>query len=275
MKKRILILLFLVKILSQWTPTERGISAQGSSTFLIPDSMPINSLEKKGWELIFQDEFLGDTLNTQNWWAQECAHGDEAQWYTPRKENIYVKEGLLHIRALKDSIKQGYPYTSGILFSSRSFGKGSYIEIRCKIPKGQGLWPAFWLWKGFEKTYHEVDVFEFWCNNTYRFSISNHYWDDVKQKKEAHWRWIYPKTSSGKRIDMSKDYFTYAIYWDDTSLKCSLNNALFEKQTQDIPQDPFPILLNMAVEGGKYAPKSTLVFPQEFLIDYVRVYKRK
>ena len=268
MNKYVLTALFFLEILSG------EVLAQQAITRLLPDSVSINTIEKIGWEIIFQDEFEGDTLNTQTWWAQECSHADEAQWYTPRKENVYVKDGLLHLCALKDSIKSGYPYTSGLVFSSASFGKGSYIEVRCKIPKGRGLWPAFWLWKGFEKTYHELDIVEFWCYNTNRFSISNHYWDETKKKKEAHWNWIYPKTSDGRKIDMSKEFFTYAVYWDDTSIKCLLNNVIIIKQTLDIPQTTLPVILNLAIEGGKNTPKPTLAFPQEFLIDYVRVYKR-
>ena len=82
MKKNILTALILLGIL-------RGLHAQ-KTTSIIPYPTPINPVEKAGWELIFQDEFEGDTLKG-HWWPQAGAHGDESQWYTPRTENVFVK----------------------------------------------------------------------------------------------------------------------------------------------------------------------------------------
>jgi beta-glucanase (GH16 family) len=268
MKKIVLTTLVLLGI-------QRGSFAQ-KTTSIIPYPTPINPVEKAGWELIFQDEFEGDTLKS-HWWPQTGPHGDESQWYTIRTENVFVKDGQLHLKAIRETIKEGYPYTSGLVFSSMNFGKGSYIEIKFKIPKAQGLWPAFWFWRGAEETYHELDMCEFWCHITNRFCISNHYWNEKKKKKATHYTWIYPKKENGEKVDMSDDFYVYAAYWDDLSIKCLMNNVLVNKQTKDIPKEPFPIILNLAVEGGKngiYKPKPNVPFPQEFLIDYVRVYRR-
>jgi beta-glucanase (GH16 family) len=268
MKKNTLITYILLGIL-------RGSFAQ-KTTNIIPYPTPTNPVEKVGWELIFQDEFEGDTLKP-HWWPQSGPHGDESQWYTPRKENVFVKDGQLHLKAIKETVKEGYPYSSGLVFSSVGFGKGSYVEVKYKIPKAQGLWPAFWFWKGANETYHELDACEIWCHNTKRYCISDHYWDEKAKKIATHYVWIYPKTAEGKKIDMSTDYFIYAVYWDDSGIKSLMNNVLVNKQTEDIPQDPFQLILNLAVEGGKkgiYKPKPNVPFPQEFLIDYVRVYRR-
>ena len=231
--------------------------------------------EKKGWELVFSDEFEDANLDGEKWWAQTGTHGAELQYYTPRKENIYLSEGFLHLRAVKEIFKDSLPYTSGMVFSSTEFGKGNLIEVRCKIPKGKGLWPAFWFWSGHNKIYQELDVFEFWCSNTKRFWITNH-WNKVSGepiKSEPYL--ISPRTTEGKRIDMSTVFMTYSIYWDDNNILFLLNNQLVAKIKNNIPPKTFPIILNLAVDNGNgKRPDKKTIFPAEFLIDYVRVYKR-
>jgi beta-glucanase (GH16 family) len=271
MKKLILIKLILLGILS----LPLGGAFSQKTTSIVPYPTPINPVEKAGWELIFQDEFEIDTLKS-HWWPQTGLHGDESQWYTIRSENVFVKDGQLHLKAIRENYKDSFDFTSGMVYTSTSFGRGTYAEIRCKIPKGKGLWPAFWF-NGSRKGYQEIDVFEFWSHNTKRYAVTNHYWDTIKQKRDGEYSWITPRTQDGDKIDMSEDFFTYAVYWDDTGIYYLLNNMLVEKQTQNIPSDPFPLILNLAVEGGKkgkYKPKKSLVFPKEFLIDYVRLYKK-
>ena len=265
MKKNILIILILLLIL-------RGLLAQ-KTTGIIPYPTPVNPLEKAGWVLVFQDEFEGDTLNA-HWWPQTGSHGTEPQWYTTRKENVFVKNGLLHLKAIKETVKDSFEFTSGMIFSSKTFGKGTYAEVRCKIPEGKGAWPAFWFWAA-TKYYQEIDAFEFWTHDTKRYSVTTHYWDKKKQRPIGQYKWIYPRTAEGKRIDMSKAFFTFAVYWDDSGIYYLLNNVLVEKQTTNVPPEPFPIILNLAVEGEKWKPMKSVQFPKEFLIDYVRIYKKE
>jgi beta-glucanase (GH16 family) len=267
MKKTLTILFFLPQIL-------RGY-AQGTITTMLPDSIPLNMSDKNGWTLIFQDEFEADTLDTNKWWPQEGDKKSELQYYRNNKENIFVKDGILYIKAIQDSFKN-QPYTSGLLFSSQNFDYESLVEVRCKIPKGKGLWPAFWFWRGgWDSTYQELDVFEFWCDNTNRFCISNHYWDNKKNTVSTFYKWIQSRDKSGRIIDMSKDYHVYTAYWDEKSIKVLFNNKLVLTIKENIPAKPFPVILNLAVDGGKgKTPNKNTIFPAEFLVDYVRVYKR-
>jgi beta-glucanase (GH16 family) len=252
----------------------RGGYAQNLTETIAIDSA-INPLNKAGWDLVFHDEFDGDSLNKGDWWAQEGTHGDELQYYTPRIENVFIKNGYLYLRAIKERYVDSLPYTSGEVFSSKEYGRGHLVEVRCKIPKGKGLWHAFWFWSGHNVDYQELDVFEYWSYNTRRFCVTNHSWDAVNKKRTAEYRWIRPKTEGGQRIDMSEHFFTYAAYWDDTVLKIMLNNKLVAQFTKDIPKEPFNIILNLAIyRDPKGKPYKDRVFPADFIIDYVRVYKR-
>jgi beta-glucanase (GH16 family) len=267
MKKGILFIFFLMRLLME-------VYAQNITNIISVDSLKSNEL-KGNWEIVFQDEFDGDSLDTKLWWAQEKIQEDSVMLFDKSKEHVFVKEGNLHIRVTKDSVKN-LPYHSAILFTSKQFRRGTLAEIRCKIPKGRGLWPAFWFWKGaWDSTYQELDAFEFWCHDTERFCLSNHYWDKKKKTVSTHFKWIRPRTLDGKAIDMSKQFFTYSVYWDDAGIKLLLNNRLVSIIREDIPKEPFSLILNLSVDNGKgKSPDKNTIFPAEFIIDYVRVYKR-
>jgi beta-glucanase (GH16 family) len=266
MKKKSCLFLFSLFIL-------RGVFAQ-NITSIIPLDTIENQKTKANWNLIFHDEFDGDTLNTGLWWVQNELHRDSVVYFRNSKDNIFLKDGQLCIRAIKDSFKRA-PYTSGLLYSAPKFSKGTLAEIRCRIPKGRGLWPAFWFWKGgWDSTYQELDVFEFWCHNTDRFCISNHYWDKKKKTVSTEFKWIRPRTPEGNIIDMSKEFLTYSVYWDDSGIKVLLNNRLVSQIKDNIPKDSFSLILNLGVDKGKGKPNKNTIFPADFIIDYVRVYKK-
>lgn len=234
-----------------------------------------NPIEKKGWEFVWGDEFDSDSLNWLKWWPQECTHGNELQYYTQRKSNIFLKDGHLYIRAIKENFRDSFPYTSGEIFSAIEFGRGHFIEVRCKIPKGKGLWPAFWFWSGRNTKYQEIDVQEIWCDNTRQFLVSN-YWQDAKTGKvRAENKRIKPKDLNGRRIDMSEHFLIFGIYWDEFGVRYLLNNKLVAHFKNNIATDPLPIILNLAVDGGKNQPDAKTIFPADYIIDYVRVYKKQ
>lgn len=117
------------------------------------------------WQLIWQDEFNGQHLDTTKWeMANNCWGGgnNERQCYTPRPDNVRVKDGSLVLTAKKEAytgpaepvdfdshdpeITRKQPFTSGRV-RSRSKGDWTYgrFEVRAKIPGGQGVWPAIWM----------------------------------------------------------------------------------------------------------------------------------
>lgn len=253
-----------------------SISAQKMNEIIPLSNFNDTIIERIGWELVFSDEFNTPQLDGSKWWSQTGTHGDELQYYTPRTENVFLADGFLHLKAIKEMYKDSLPYTSGMVFSAIEFGKGNLIEVRCKIPKGRGFWPAFWFWSGWNKEYQELDVFEFWCHDTKKFCVTNHWNKMSGEPIKSEYYWISPRTIDGKRIDMSKVFMTYGVYWDDENILFLLNNQLIAKIKNNIPPKTFPIILNLAIDSGKNKrPDKKTIFPAEFLIDYVRVYKRQ
>lgn len=267
MKRKVFILIFLMVIL------RGGIFAQQSIAKFLPDSMAINTVEKNGWEIIFQDEFEKDTLNTQKWWAQNSERKGELACFTSRPENVHVKNGILNIVVQKENYKQ-YAYTGGLLFASTPFNPNTYFETCIKFPKGKGFWPAFWFWSGSDSTYQEIDVVEYRGSKPTKFDISNHFWHSNLKKVDTDWIPFTAQTIKGKKVDLSEDFHIYAMEWLTDSIRIFMDNVLIKVYFKNIPQRPLNLILGMGLGGIDGKPNRRTKFPSTFAIDYVRVYKK-
>ena len=261
MKKNILTTLILLGIL-------RGLYAQ-KTTSIIPYPTPINPIEKAGWELIFQDEFEGDTLKA-HWWPQECERAGEWAYFTTRKENISLDSGRLSLTVRKEPYKN-YQYTGGIMFFNTLIGPNTYSESVCRIPKGDGLWPAFWFCGGFDSAYQEMDILETYGKKTKEYDASHHYWDNKLRKRVTFWSNIRPKNLKGDAIDLSKDFHVFAVEWLDNHVRYFMDNVVVFELTKFIPDKPINLIFGM---GLKKKPKKNVKLPAKFEIDYIRIYKK-
>src|SRR6056297_1365466 len=134
-------------------------SSCSSEKSVSPDVPPVEPdteepEEEKSWQLVWEDEFDGDELDQSKWSYQYGTGEDEGldrwgnnelQYYTEREENIYLEDGFLTITAQEEDY-EGSDYTSARI---RTENKGDWkygrIEIRAKLPQGQGIWPAIWM----------------------------------------------------------------------------------------------------------------------------------
>ena len=118
------------------------------------------------WQLVWQDEFDGEQINTTKWNLElDCAGGGnyEHQCYTQRSENAYLADGKLHIVAKEERFsgpqlafdKEGYnpkdtsktrDFTSARLNTHNKFNfKYGRVDIRAKVAAGKGMWSALWM----------------------------------------------------------------------------------------------------------------------------------
>ncbi|MDX1614552.1 MAG: glycoside hydrolase family 16 protein [Candidatus Promineifilaceae bacterium] len=267
------------------TPTATAIPT--STPIATPVPIPANAEE--GWELVWSDEFEGDSIDPDNWTYEIGGWGwgnGEAQYYTSRPENARVENGMLVIEARQEKYEDSY-YTSARLITQdlREFQYGR-IEARIKVPEGDGLWPAFWmLGSDFERNpdqpldsnwphVGEVDIME-----------------HVGREPDLIMGTVHGPGYSGagglgrwnrQEYDIADEFHTYAIEWDETGITWFYDGEPYYTLTPDDLNDrewvfdkEFFLLLNLAI-GGQFGGTIGLdtKFPTNLYVDYVRVYQR-
>jgi beta-glucanase (GH16 family) len=241
------------------------------------------------WTLAWHDEFdgaEGTQPDAARWVFETGGNGfgnNELEFYTDRKENAALDgHGMLVITARKESY-MGRDYTSARLKTQGKFEHtyGRY-EARIRIPKGQGIWPAFWMlgndigsasWPACG----EIDIME----------------NIGKEPTTVHGTIHGPGYSGGGGLGVpsmlpgnapfADDFHLYAIEWTEDAVRWFVDDTMYGmKQKSDLPNGakwvydhPFFLLLNVAV-GGQWPgePNDTTQFPQTMTIDFVRVYDR-
>ena len=238
---------------------------------------PITSLpDPSGWKLAFSDEFDSKTLDTAKWntcypWVEDggCTNSgnNELEWYQP--DEVFVENGLLRLRAQARSVKEGFPYTSGMVTTHKKFTfQYGYVEARLKVPAGQGMWPALWLLPEDEHWPPEMDILEVLGHQPSTIYTTLHYTTDGKNH--------YSSGSSWKGPDFSAGYHTIGLLWEPHLLAWTIDGVERSAVTDSIPQEPFYLLANLAV-GGTWpgSPNASTIFPSFYEIDYLRVYENK
>ena len=245
---------------------------------------------EKDWKLVWSDEFKGDQLDFSKWGVEENAFGggnSELQLYTDRKQNVRVVDGHLIIEARKDNPSvsgTNRPYSSGrVRTKNRGDWKYGRIEVRAKLPRGQGIWPAIWMLPTDEKyggwaASGEIDIMELVGHKPQQILGTLHYGDKWPNNKHT-----------GAAFDLTSGTFadafhTFAVEWEAGRIRWYVDGKLFQTQTKwSTPQAPFPapfdqrfhLILNIAVGGNLPGnPDATTKFPQQMVVDYVRVFQR-
>jgi len=228
--------------------------------------------DRPGWKLTFDDEFNGATLDTNKWSPQDPfgrERNQELQAYV--KDAFQPTNGILHINAEKRSAHydgKDRKYTSGMM---NTYGKFSQLygrfEIRCKIPGGKGMWPAFWLLPDPLGWPPEIDILEILGHEPNKIYMTHHFRNEQREHKSHGGTWVGP--------DFSKDFHEYAVEWSKDEIKWFVDGVERAHSSRDIPQKKMYILVNLAV-GGDWpgAPDEQTVFPTALEVDYVRAYEK-
>lgn len=230
-------------------------------------------------KLIWEENFDGKTLNEKVWNIEigdgcpNCGWGNnERQLYT--KDNHKLVDGKLIITAKKDGDK----YTSTrITTKAKKEFKYGRIEAKAKLPVGQGIWPAFWMLGsnidkvGWPKS-GEIDILEYVGREPNMVFTTLH-------TQASHGNSI--NTKKTKFEDIEEGFHIFAVDWTKEKMDFFVDGKLVytfapENKSEDVwPfNQPFYILVNMAIGGNFGGPEvDDKIFPQEFIVDYIRVYK--
>lgn len=238
-----------------------------------------------GRKLIWNDEFNYNGLPDSSKWNYDTGGNgygnNEAQFYTKsRLENARVEKGNLVIEARKENWEKN-KYTSARLLTRGKFSfQYGTVEVRAKLPKGRGTWPAIWMMSENMKKWPddgELDIMEHVGFNQGYIHASVH------TKKYNHIIGT-QKTDTLIVNDASEKFHVYKADWTPEKIDVYIDDKKFftyintEKTYEAWPFDqPYFIILNLAV-GGFWGGKEGIddsIFPQKYYIDYVRVYQNK
>ncbi|MEQ9008202.1 MAG: glycoside hydrolase family 16 protein, partial [Ekhidna sp.] len=203
---------------------------------------------------------------------------NELQYY--REDNTSVSDGYLTIEARKESFN-GRSYTSSRLTTEDKFDFNyGRVDIRARLPEGQGIWPALWmLGANFRSvgwpSCGEIDIMELIGGGDGRDDVvyGTAHWDNDGTKADFGGN---TQLSSGK---FSDQFHVFTIIWDANSITWFLNDQQFH--TMDITptalselRNNFFLIFNVAV-GGNWpgSPNATTTFPQRMFVDYIRVFQ--
>jgi beta-glucanase (GH16 family) len=220
-----------------------------------------------GWQMVFEDDFNGGSLDEQKWtsafpWGRDRSNVGELQYYAPDAFNL--NSGKLNIVA-KPTPNGDHAYDSGLIASYASFApEFGRFEIRCKIPSGKGLWPAFWLLPADTSWPPEIDVFEALGQETDTVHMTAH-WEQNGEHQQDGGQYTGP--------DFSRDFHTFAVEWSADKMVWFVDGAKRHEVDGKSPTAPMYLLANLAV-GGDWpgAPNASTQFPATFAIDYIRAY---
>tara|TARA_B110001469_G_scaffold39750_1_gene39420 strand:+ start:852 stop:1925 length:1074 start_codon:yes stop_codon:yes gene_type:complete len=264
--------------------------------FLI--SLFVFSLNAQNWQLVWEDDFNGSSLD-QSKWVHDIGTGSqygmwgwgngELQYYQPQNTTLNNGIAKIEVKEEPNGIIDSWSATS-YFSSSKITTKGLFnfrygkVEARIKTIDGQGFWPAFWMLpsNGSWPCDGEIDIMEQWGNDyltnstsgaahlgTCPYSQSTHFYETSSSY-----------ISSGSYAD---DFHTYSVIWKEDTITWYVDEielfSLNPSSYWSIPsQSAWPfnanewyLMINLAITQA--GPNSNTVFPNQMEIDYVRVYQ--
>ncbi len=245
-----------------------------------------------GYSLVWNDDFntSGTLLPDATKWGYDT-HANPTGWYNnelqyyanARLQNSRVENGALVIEAHLESTSgfadnNGQPYTSARLVTQgRASWTYGFIEVRAKIPCGQGSWPAIWMLADVPNLQWpldgEIDIMEH-VNDTDDIQFSVH----TQQHNHAQGT---QATHQNQIVVCDNSFHRYQLTWTSDQILIGMNDRNYLRYTNQgngKSQWPFYgpqyLLLNIAV-GGDWpgAPDASTVFPMRMEVDFVRVYQ--
>lgn len=253
------------------------------------DTEDVPQLE--GYNLLWNDEFDGTEMNEDIWNYEPHEPGwtnNELQEYTTSKDNVFVRDGKLVLKAIKSDKDGKDYYTSGKVTTQHkkdfTYGK---VVVSAKVPEGQGLWPAIWMMPTEEDYYGqwpkcgEIDIMEVLGNDVDTAYGTLHYGEPHAEQQGT-----YDLTDS----TYADSFHEFSVEWEPGEMRWYIDGNLYHTvndwftAVSGEDEKPYPapfdqsffVQLNLAV-GGNWPgdPDDTTDFDKaEFEVDYVRVYQK-
>ncbi|MBQ6421636.1 MAG: glycoside hydrolase family 16 protein [Clostridia bacterium] len=248
------------------------------------------TIDLTGYQLTFADEFDGDSLDTSKWRAHDGGGVRKGGYWSTAQAS--VKDGDLIIRTeYKEDGEYGPGWYTCGLDTSRCFNQAyGYFECRCILPKGQGLWSAFWMTNSNvhkesddARQGAELDIMEspFWhlAGKTNRKITQNIHYSGYDLKTKYKNVGIFNLDN-----DPYENYNTYGLLWTPDEYVFYINGREVARTAYGgVSTQPEYMIVSCEVDGGSAKPtfgwsgniekNDKATFSAEFKVDYVRAYQ--
>lgn len=263
----------------------------------IPEMEPVRLISDIGYQtptaysgmtLVWADEFESDSLDLTSWsydvgdgCPSLCGWGNnELEYYTASSNNAYQTEGKLVIEAKPEVIASSHYTSAKLLTRGKQQFKYGRIDIRAKLPEGQGIWPAVWMlpvdnvYGGWPSS-GEIDIAELVGHEPAKIHGTIHFGPSLG----------YSQSRSGSHTltegSFADEFHVFSIIWQEDEIQWLVDDIEYHAISRgDVGTNTYPfnqefyLIMNLAV-GGNWpgAPGDETVFPQSMMIDFVRVFQ--
>ena len=256
------------------------LAAKVLVVLVVMGASPLRAEPPEGWKLVFNDEFNGDEFDATKWSTTMAFIGTHGPRYHNEyyssytlDENVIVADGALRLRTDRRTHEGAeapgmFEYTQGLLSSHDKFAfTHGYVEIRAKFPGGRGLWPCLWLMPQHQSWPPEFDIAEYYSSSRTMHrglahgGLYDSKWDstwDAATEVEDGWHIFALEWMPGRAVwsvDCIPLKVIVADYVPDTAMYIVLSNSVSSRF------------------GPSGEPGKATTFPNDFAIDYVRVYQ--
>ena len=231
-----------------------------SSTCYTPESM--------GYQLVWEDQFTGNTLDPQKWEVRGV--GPRALGFVS-PEAVQVEGGFLKLSALK---KDGRILIGAVGTQNRFMTRYGYFECRAQLQKSPGIWAAFWIQSphisnGEDPSLYgaEIDIMEFFKKLGKDIVSHNVHWAYGPNQKTTRGMQSY-------REGVSEGFHKFALEWTPEKYVFFVDGYKYYEVTNGLSKIEEYMILSMEIPSDEKDIKNT-IFPDVFIVDYVKVYKKK
>ena len=235
------------------------------------------------WIPTWSDEFDGSALDTTKWVPSFTNNPTNNSLHAYRPSQVSVSNGSLVITS-ENKPTGGLPYLSGLVTSTNRQQYGRF-EVRGDLPTSRGMWPAIWLLPDTQQypwpSQGEIDIMENRGDEPFTTSSAFHWGTNPPYQHN----FLYQESQLINRAGMTDyhaGFHVYAAEWDADQIRYYIDDVhhytVFNDSTDGFVANqtaPMAMILNTAIGGDFLSnPDATTVWPQQFLVDYVRVFER-
>jgi beta-glucanase (GH16 family) len=233
-----------------------------------PISLTRYTPDDMGYELFWEDEFEGNTLDSKKWEVRGVGHRGLG-FVSP--EAVKIENGMLKLSVVQ---KDGRILLGSVGTQNHFMTRYGFFECRAKLQKQSGVWAAFWIQspdisKGEDPATFgaEIDIMEFFKKLGTDIVSHNVHWAYGPHQQTTHGMQSYLK-------GVSEGFHTFAVEWTPEMYTFFVDGYKFYEVKKGISHIPEYLILSMEIPSDPKDIKNT-VLPDVFEVDYVKVYKKK